>query len=582
MKITIVRNSEALQSAVTKLSQQFYIGFDTETTGLDPHQARLRLLQLATADESFIIDLFNFPAEELRPVLDLLAANSPVKIAHNAKFDASFLRHHLHTKLGATFDTYLASLLISAGRESDRHSLEATTYRFLNLEMDKSSQLSDWSGELNDRQLEYAALDAQVLLALREKMQLKLEELSLTEVAQLEFDCVNPVAAMQLAGIYLDADCWREQVAATQAEYNEIAAKLRKELSVGLPQMSLFEEATSSINLDSPAQIKDALNRLGIQVDSTSEWRLHNLAAEYPVIELLLKYRGLSKSLSTYGLSLLDYINPVSGRIHANFRQIGTPTGRMGCGSPGLHQVPNEPKYRQCFRAPAGRKLVIADFSQIEMRILAEFSGDEALLAAFNSGADLHRSTYSQMLGTPLNEVTNEQRSQAKGLNFGLVYGMGAEGLANKINCTVPEAEKLIEKYFAAYPGVARWLNEAANTAVNERQSRSASGRLWKFSFDIKDRSQLGALKRVGKNAPIQGTGSDLFKRAMILIDAALQDFDAQIVHCIHDEFVVECDEKNADEISEIVSAQMVAAGKEYLPRVPVVAESKVADVWIK
>lgn len=582
MKITIVRNSEALQSAVTKLSQQFYIGFDTETTGLDPHQARLRLLQLATADESFIIDLFNFPAEELRPILDLLAANSPVKIAHNAKFDASFLRHHLHTKLGATFDTYLASLLVSAGRESDRHSLEATTYRFLNLEMDKSSQLSDWSGELNDRQLEYAALDAQVLLALREKMQLKLEELSLTEVAQLEFDCVNPVAAMQLAGIYLDADCWREQVAATQTEYNEVAAKLRRELSVGLPQMSLFEEATSSINLDSPAQIKDALNRLGIQVDSTSEWRLHNLAAEYPVIELLLKYRGLSKSLSTYGLSLLDYINPVSGRIHANFRQIGTPTGRMGCGSPGLHQVPNEPKYRQCFRAPAGRKLVIADFSQIEMRILAEFSGDEALLAAFNSGADLHRSTYSQMLGTPLEEVTSEQRSQAKGLNFGLVYGMGAEGLANKINCTVPEAEKLIEKYFAAYPGVARWLNEAANTAVNERQSRSASGRLWKFSFDIKDRSQLGALKRVGKNAPIQGTGSDLFKRAMILIDAALQNFDAQIVHCIHDEFVVECDAKIVEEIASIVSAQMVAAGKEYLPRVPVVAESKVADVWIK
>ncbi len=582
MKITIVRNSESLQSAVTKLSQQFYIGFDTETTGLDPHQARLRLMQLATSDESFIIDLFEFPPEELRPVLDLLAANSPIKIAHNAKFDASFLQHHLHTKLGATFDTYLASLLISAGREGDRHSLEATTFRFLNLEMDKTSQLSDWSGELNETQLEYAALDAQVLLALREKMQAKLEDLALTEVAQLEFDCVNPVAAMQLSGIFLDAECWRAQVAETQAEYNEVAAKLRKELSVGLPQMSLFEEATSSINLDSPAQIKDALNRLGFEVDSTSEWRLHNLAAENPVIELLLNYRGLSKSLSSYGLSLLDYINPVSGRIHPNFRQIGTPTGRMGCSSPGLHQVPNEKKYRQCFRAPAGRKLVIADFSQIEMRILAEFSGDEALLTAFNSGADLHRSTYSQMLGTPLDEVTSVQRSQAKGLNFGLVYGMGAEGLANKINCSVPEAEKLIEKYFAAYPGVARWLNEAANTAVNERQSRTASGRLWKFSFDVKDRSQLGAIKRVGKNAPIQGTGSDLFKRAMILIDAALQDFDAQIVHCIHDEFVVECSEKIADEISEIVSAQMVTAGKEYLPRVPVVAEAKVADVWIK
>ena len=582
MKITIVRNSESLQSAVTKLSQQFYIGFDTETTGLDPHQARLRLLQLATADESFIIDLFQFPKEELSPVLQLLAADAPIKIAHNAKFDASFLMKHLQTRLGAKFDTYLASLLISAGRESDRHSLEATSLRFLNLEMDKSSQLSDWSGELSERQLEYAALDAQILLALREKMQLKLEELTLTEVAQLEFDCINPVAAMQLAGIHLDAECWRVQVEKTEIEYDEVAAKLRKELSAGLPQMSLFEEATSRINLDSPAQIKDALNRLGIEVDSTSEWRLHNLAAENPVIELLLKYRGLSKSLSAYGRGLLDHVNQASGRIHANFRQIGTPTGRMGCSSPGLHQIPSETKYRQCFRAPTGRKLVIADFSQIEMRILAEFSGDEALITAFKSGADLHRSTYSQMLGTPLDEVTSEQRSQAKGLNFGLVYGMGAEGLANKIGCSVPEAEKLINKYFAAYPDVARWLNEAANTAVSERQSRSASGRLWKFNFDVKDRSQLGALRRVGKNAPIQGTGSDLFKRAMILIDAALKDSDAQIVHCIHDEFVVECDEQIAGEIAEIVSCEMVTAGKEYLPRVPVVAEAKISDVWIK
>ncbi len=582
MKITIVRNSESLQSAVAKLSQQFYIGFDTETTGLDPYQARLRLLQLATADESFIIDLFQFPADELRPVLDLLAANAPIKIAHNAKFDASFLWHHLQTKLGATFDTYLASLLISAGRESDRHSLEATTYKFLNLEMDKSSQLSDWSGELSDRQLEYAALDAQVLLALREKMQEKLEELSLTVVAQLEFDCVNPIALMQLAGIYLDSTCWRSQVTETEAEYHQVADKLRKELSAGLPQMSLFEEATTSINLDSPAQIKDALNRLGIKVDSTNEKYLHNLARESPIIELLLQYRGLSKSLSAYGLPLLDFINPVTGRLHPNFRQIGTPTGRMGCASPGLHQVPNEKKYRQCFRAPEGKKLVIADFSQIEMRILAEFSGDEALLEAFASGADLHCATASQMLGIPLVDVSHEQRTQAKSLNYGLVYGMGAEGLANRINSSFQAAEKLIEKYFAAYPGVARWLTEAANTAVTQRECRSASGRLWKFSLDPTDRTQLGALKRVGKNAPIQGTSSDLFKRAMILIDAALHTFDAQIIHCIHDEFVVECDEKIANEVAAIISSQMVVAGKEYLPRVPVEADAMVADEWIK
>jgi DNA polymerase I len=450
----LITTPDELQVAVAQLRAETFIGFDTETTGLDPHRARLRLLQLATPHESFILDAFHFPTEALQPLLDLLAANRPIKVAHNAKFDAEFLLKHHGIRLGAVFDTYLASLLISAGNESDRHGLEPVAARYLNTELDKSFQISDWSGELSESQLEYAARDAQVLLPLREKLQAKLDELELMQAAKIEFDCINAVAAMELAGIYLESNCWRAQVERTKLAYDKAAAALQKELSAGLPQMSLFEEATSSINLDSPVQIKDALARLGIKVESTSEWRLHNLARDHSVIGLLLDYRGLSKSLSSYGLALLDQINPVTGRIHANFRQIGSPTGRMGCTSPSLHQIPHEHHYRECFRAPMGRKLVVADFSQIEMRILAEFSGDEALMAAFHSGADLHRITASNMLGVPLDQVTTSQRSQAKSLNYGIIYGMGAEGLANRINSSLSEAEELIRKYFVAFPGV--------------------------------------------------------------------------------------------------------------------------------
>ncbi len=578
----LITTPDELQVAVAQLAAEAFIGFDTETTGLDPHRARLRLLQFATPSESFILDAFHFPADALTPLLDLLAANRPIKVAHNAKFDAEFLLKHHGVRLGAVFDTYLASLLISAGNEHDRHGLEPVAARYLNTELDKSFQVSDWSGELSDSQLDYAARDAQVLLPLREKLQARLDELDLMQAAKIEFDCVNAMAAMELAGIYLEADCWRAQVERTKAAYDKAAAELRKELSAGLPQMSLFEEATSSINLDSPVQVREALARLGIKVESTSEWRLHNLAREHQVIALLLDYRGLSKSLSAYGLSLIEQINPVTGRIHANFRQIGSPTGRMGCTSPSLHQIPHEKHYRECFRAPTGRKLVVADFSQIEMRILAEFSGDDALMAAFHSGADLHRMTASNMLGVPLDQVTTDQRTQAKSLNYGIVYGMGAEGLANRINCSVSEAENLIHKYFAAYPGVAQWLQQAADTAVRDSRSRSASGRLWIFRLDPKDRQQLGALKRVGKNAPIQGTGSDLFKRAVKLVDDKLQSHDAQIVHCIHDEIVVECDAASADKIAQLVSVTMVKAGKEFLPRIPVEAEAKVTDAWLK
>ncbi len=582
MIMKLITTPDELQAAVAQFAAETFIGFDTETTGLDPHRARLRLLQFATPQESFILDAFHFPATALKPLLDILAANRPIKVAHNAKFDAEFLLKHHGIRLGAVFDTYLASLLISAGNESDRHGLEPVAARYLNIELDKSFQVSDWSGELSESQLEYAARDAQVLLPLREKLQAKIDELELMQAAKIEFDCINAMAAMELGGIYLEADCWRAQVERTKSAYDKAAVELRKELSAGLPQMSLFEEATSSINLDSPVQVREALARLGLKVESTSEWRLHNLARDHEVIAKLLDYRGLSKSLSAYGLSLLEQINPVTGRVHANFRQIGSPTGRMGCTSPSLHQIPHEKHYRECFRAPSGRKLVVADFSQIEMRILAEFSGDEALLDAFTSGADLHRITASNMLGVPLEEVTNDQRSKAKGLNYGIVYGMGAEGLANRINSSVAEAEGLIHKYFAAYPGVARWLQNAADSAVRDSRSRSASGRLWIFRLDPKDRQQLGALKRVGKNAPIQGTGSDLFKRAVKLVDDKLQHHDAQIVHCIHDEIVVECSADIADKIAQLVSVTMVKAGKEFLPRVPVEADAKVTDAWLK
>jgi DNA polymerase I len=578
----LIKTAEELREAVARLSAEPFVGFDTETTGLDPHNSRLRLLQLASPQECYVVDLFHFPAAALAPALGLLAAPAPVKVAHNAKFDAEFLLTHFKVRLGATFDTYLASLLVSAGNENDRHNLEAVTARYLEVPLDKTQQMSDWSGALTAEQLEYAARDAQVVLPLRERLAARLNELELRRVAEIEFDLIGAMAAMEVAGIFLDAACWRALAQRVEAEYKRVAAELRSELSAPAPQMSLFESARQEINLDSPAQVKEAFARLGIQVESTREWRLQKQAAEHPVVARLLEYRGLSKSLSSYGVSMLEYINPTTGRIHANFRQIAAPTGRMGCASPSLHQIPHAREYRECFRAPEGRKLVVADFSQVEMRILADIAEDEALIAAFLSGADLHRATASQMLGVPLDQVTPQQRAQAKGLNYGVIYGMGAEGLASRIKVSVGEAEVLIKKYFAAYPGVARWLNAAAETAIKEGRARSAAGRLWVFKLEGLDRGQLAQVRRLGKNAPIQGTASDIFKRAMKLVDDALQGSGAQIVHSIHDEVVVECAAEVAEGVAREVARAMTAAGEEFLTRVPVIVDAKVSDAWLK
>ena len=581
MNYKLITVADSLPQIAAELRAQPMIGLDTETTGLDPHTSRLRLLQLATEQNSYIFDCFRLSREQLAPLLEVIAADQPIKIAHNAKFDWKFLARHLGVQMTGIFDTYLGSVLAAAGDENERHGLEPVVSRYLNQQLNKDAQLSNWGGELSQHQLEYAARDAQVLLPLREKLQVRLEELDLLVTAELEFAAVPAIAGMELAGVYLDVDRWRALLDKMTVQRDAVADELQQILGAGALQMNLFGEP-EPVNLDSPAQVKDALARIGIEVEDTREWTLGKLAADHAVVARLLEYRGLSKNLSSFGANILEYINPTTRRLHADFRQLGTPTGRITTSSPSLQQIPHTAEYRSCFRAPAGRKLIVADYSQIEMRILADFSADIALLKAFDSGADLHRTTASQMFGVPLADVSPRQRESAKGLNYGLVYGMGAEGLAGRIGSTIKEAEGLIERYFLAYSGVAHWLHEAAETAVRERTARTASGRMWKFKLDPSDRAEQAALRRVGKNAPIQGTSSDIFKRSMRLLNDSLQGLNAQIVNSIHDELVVECDITIAEEVKEIVRHEMIAGAKEFLRRVPVEVEAVISDAWLK
>ena len=280
---------------------------------------------------------------------------------------------------------------------------------------------------------------------------------------------------------------------------------------------------------------------------------------------------------------MIDLINPTTQRLHADFRQIGAPTGRFSCTNPNIQQVPHALEYRRCFSGhPEGRKLVIADYSQIELRILAEFSGDQVFTDAFRSGADLHRVTAAQVFNVSVDQVTKDQRDFAKRLNFGVVYGLGAQRFSIMTGVGVPEAENMLRKYFATYRGLDTYLTDAANRAVRERQARTASGRLVRFRYDEQDRQQISMTKRNGKNTPIQGTSADILKRALRLLKDELRDTNAQIVNIIHDEIVVEADADDAKSIAEKVERAMVSAGEEYLKTVPVKVETEIADEWVK
>jgi DNA polymerase I-like protein with 3'-5' exonuclease and polymerase domains len=739
----LITSADALRAVCERLSAHAAIGFDTETTSLDPYSGRVRLVQLAAPGEAArIIDLDAFRRsrhgdlskdDALAPLRALLSAPRPVKIAHNAKFDAKWIRHTLGVEVNGLFDTLLASQLISGGDTEDRHNLAAVAARYLDETLDKAQQMSNWGGELSREQLEYAARDAVVLIPLREALIERLKGESLIGCAALEFECVMPLALLELNGIFLDAARWREQMKIVEARRAALAEELQNMLAAGASQGLLFANARQDINLDSHTQLSAALKRLGVPVpDSTRNWKLQPLAKKYPVVEKLLEYRTVQKSLTSYGENILTYINPKTHRIHAHFHQIGAPTGRMSCltgetlivtaqnlkplrdvkagdgiqtsfglkrvvrawsngvrevfkitlrdgrslratadhlfltgradewarlselragdnvfvslqqndlaanqispsieqtvdfaerqiravaiesivpdgadevydltiedvhefiangivvhncTDPNIQQVPHDVAYRRCFRAPEKRKLVILDYSQIELRILAEMTGDEGFIHAFRTGADFHRTTAAQVFNVAPEAVTSEQRSFAKRLNFGVVYGIGAQRFSMLTGSSVTEAEDLLRRYFATYPKLDAWLRDAARRAVRDRTARTLAGRLARFNFDAEDKQAVSAAQRNGKNFPIQGSSADILKRAMRLLHNKLENTSAQLVNVVHDEIVIETDAGDAEEIAKSVEAAMCAAGEEFVRKVPVKVESVVADEWVK
>lgn len=609
----LVNDAAGLKKACEELKGAAALGFDVETTELDPYRGDLRLVQLSDGRNTKVIDLRAFAGDdwgagrrenhavgetptpllrkegsplrenpELQPLRDLLSSTTQTKIAHNAKFDTSWVGHHLGCEVGGVYDTYLASILIAAGEGDRRHGLADVVQFFLGRTLDKTEQVSDWSAnELSRSQIEYAAKDAAIMPEVKAKLDERIVADGLADVLELENECVMPIAQMELNGFYLDQERWREQLAKMSKIQKKTGDELQHLLSAGVAQASLFGQ--TQINLDSIDQVTNALLNLGVPVPNTTRaWELQPLAEEYPVVAKLLEYRAAAKASQSFGENILEFIEPATGRIHADFRQIGAPTGRFACSKPNLQQIPHEEEYRRCFRAPEGRKLVIADYSQIELRILADFSGDANFINAFVSGQDFHAATAAQVFGIKAEDVTADQRSFAKRLNFGVVYGIGASRFASMTGLTQRQAEETLRRYFATYPRMDEWLRTAAKNVLTERSARTASGRLARMTFDPNDRSSVGAAQRYAKNMPIQGTSADILKRALRLLHDDLRGTSAMLVNIVHDEIVVECDAAEAESTAAKLEAAMLRAGEQFVNNVPIKVDVHSADDWTK
>ncbi len=552
------------------------IGIDTETTGLDPHTEKVRLVQIAVEGEpTLIIDCFEVLPEGKELLQDMMTSNN-VKVFQNAKFDLSFLRATGIDVSGPLFDTMLAGQLLRSSGGSRRAGLAVLVEHYLGEAMSKEEQTSDFSGTLSDSQLAYAALDAEVLLRLRRAMIKELKKYRLVEVARLEFACVYAVASMEYDGIHLDLEKWQTLTLATEEQREQALGSLYPYVGFPIVQLGIFEEKVTDVfNFNSNKQVLELLHKQGIDVDNTSRVTLAPYM-DQPLVKQMMDYRHATKALTTFLYTLPNQINPLTGRLHPHYGQNGAYSGRMSCGNPNIQQIPRGKEFRDCFDAPKGRKLVIADYSQIELRVIAQFTGDQRMIEAYRDGEDLHRLTASLVLQKELEDVSKSERQAAKAVNFGLVFGMGAAGLKAYASdtygteMTMEEAELFRNRYFNAYKGVASWHQQIKKTLPGE--SRTLAGRKHVYR---KDSGMAGRY-----NTPIQGTAADILKNALGNLYSALKNLDTQIVAVVHDEVVLECPEEAAEAIAELLATTMEEAGTRYMKDVPTVAEASIADSW--
>ena len=538
------------------------LGLDLETTGLDPIMDKIRLVQLAGKSETDVFDLSQIPIAEFTPVW----VGGSTKIIHNAKFDAGFIWHSSDARVmpEPIFDTMLADQVIYNRRYP--RSLGDLTKEYLDIDLAKELQESDWSDELTSEQLEYAANDAAVLIPLQAAVYTRAEALGLGKILDLENRAIPTLVWMTRAGINFDQDRWNQ----LRNESDGEAQRHRRELD------SMVE--SEPVNWNSTYQVRNTLSALGMNVPDTKHETLESLRDQHPLIPRLIAYREAVKRSRTYGDNWTKFVHPATGRIHADWRQIGAETGRMSCARPNLQNLPRNPRYRSCFRAAPGAVLVKADYSQIELRLAAEIAGDVRMIRAFKEGQDLHSLAATLITNDKAVEaVTPEQRQLAKAVNFGLIYGMSAKRLAEYANTnfgvtlTETEAADIRNRYFSAFPDLQAWHRRQSRLRV----TRTVLGRRRSIK-PVNGRTPYTQLL----NSPVQGSAADGMKLALARLWETRSIPGAFPVLVVHDEVVVETPEDRVDETKEWLVNAMVEGMNECLKVVPVVVDVQVGRTW--
>ncbi|ELP6119923.1 DNA polymerase I [Vibrio vulnificus] len=581
-----------------KLKASELFAFDTETDSLDYMVANLVGLSFAVAEgEAAYVpvahDYLDAPEQldrdwvlaQLKPLLE---DDTKAKVGQNLKYDASVLARYGIEMKGIKHDTMLASYVYNS--VGGKHDMDSLALRFLQHSCISFEQLAGkGKNQLTFNQIDlneaavYAAEDADVTLRLHNRLFANIEQDEKLKAIyqEIEVPLVPVLSRMERTGVLIDD-------MKLSAQSQEIAVRL------GELEQKAYEIAGQPFNMNSPKQLQTILfEQMGLPVikktpsgtPSTAEEVLQELALDYPLPSVIMEYRGLAKLKSTYTDKLPKMINPHTGRVHTSYHQAVTATGRLSSTDPNLQNIPirNEEgrRIRQAFVAPHGYKILAVDYSQIELRIMAHLSGDQALLDAFQQGKDIHAATAAEIMGVSIEQVSSEQRRRAKAVNFGLIYGMSAFGLAKQLGIPRGEAQAYMDKYFERYPGVMQYMEDTRSNASQHGYVETIFGRRLHLP-EITSRNVMRrkAAERAAINAPMQGTAADIIKKAMLLVDQWIQEEGngrVKLLMQVHDELVFEVEESCLTEIESKVQQLMESAAQ---LNVPLVAEAGHGDNW--
>jgi len=580
-----------------KLEQAELFAFDTETTSLNYMQAEVVGLSFsATPGEAAYLPLaHNYPGapeqldrdavlERMRPLLE---NPQQLKVGQNLKYDMSVLANHGIELQGIAYDTMLESYI--ADSTATRHDMDSLAKKYLNTSTIKFEDVAGKGAKqitFNQVALEqagpYAAEDADITLRLHHKIWPQIEcESSLTKLFQeIEVLLVPVLSRIERTGVHIDT-------AMLKAQSQQLATRMHE------LEQAAYELAGQPFNLASPKQIGEIFfNQLQLPViaktkkgaPSTAEAVLQELAEEHELPRLLLEHRGLSKLKSTYTDKLPLQVDSKTGRVHTSYHQAVTATGRLSSSDPNLQNIPVRSeegrRIRQAFIPEAGYRMVAADYSQIELRIMAHLSGDEGLLRAFTTGQDVHRATAAEVFGLEPDQVSTEQRRSAKAINFGLIYGMSAFGLAKQLGIERKAAQSYVDLYFERYPGVQAFMDRIREEAKENGYVETVFGRrLYLPEINSRNGMRRAAAERTAINAPMQGTAADIIKRAMLVVDnwIGTEKPAVRMIMQVHDELVFEVREDQLDSAVDKIRSAMESAAD---LAVPLVVDVGIGDNW--